>query len=828
MKSGRRLTFWRYHLLLEVAALILTSLVLFVALWLTLAELNRGYLDLRMAEAGKVDVFLEHELEGARASLALFAGLPEADLSPTLLGFFPGLSDIYVLDESLRVERIHKAVPDSKVFRGFSFAGGKLGGYLRSTGEGRQASEIMRGHEDDAPSVYFALRAGGRLYLGRLNLGFVQNFLTQFTGFSGTPVMLVASDGFVMLSGAPELSLPAFDLKKWVESPSASATLTAGDRRWIPMISGTSSIGARVLVLIPTELLDRQRNILLVFLLAFMAGWTLLVVLKNRRLNRLMMQPLAAFADRMRDLEFGRLPAADDPGDARFEELASIHTRFQAMATAIAQREESLATATAQATDLARQAQAANRAKSVFLANMSHEIRTPLNAILGFAQVLNRDPELRADQRESLAIILRGGEHLLTLINNVLDLAKIEAGQETLQAAPFDPLAVLGETVAIFRQGARDRGLDLVVETAALPPRVTGDQMKLRQVLINLVGNAIKFTDSGGVTLRAEAVAGGAGLRFSVLDTGAGIAPAEMARIFEPFRQAEGTGGQEGTGLGLALSRRYVRLMGGDLVATSEPGRGSCFFFTLPLGALASGEPAPTPSELPILGLAPGQPVCRVLIVDDLPDNREPLRALLAGLNPRPPVLEFREAVNGREALALWETWQPHLVFMDMRMPVLSGEEATRRIKALMAARPDRVRTVIVALTASAFDEDRARFLADGCDDFARKPFQAEELFAILANRVGLRFLRGEAPPPAPVSLSPAALADRLAALPEAWRADLRSAVALGDFERIAAALERLRDRDPALHEVLARWAYDFDLEAFAGLLGPDRSQEDA
>ena len=204
--------------------------------------------------------------------------------------------------------------------------------------------------------------------------------------------------------------------------------------------------------------------------------------------------------------------------------------------------------------------------------------------------------------------------------------------------------------------------------------------------------------------------------------------------------------------------------------------------------------------------------------MDDLPDNREPLRALLASLNPEPAVLEFREAADGAEAVTLWEAWQPHLVFMDMRLPVLSGEEATRRIKALMAARPDAVRTVIVALTASALEEERARFLADGCDDFARKPFQAEELFAILANRLGLRFLRGEAPPPARPALAPTALAARLAALPDDWRAELRAAVALGDFGRITAALEALPTQDAGLRQILARWAYDYDLEAFTVL----------
>ena len=472
-------------------------------------------------------------------------------------------------------------------------------------------------------------------------------------------------------------------------------------------------------------------------------------------------------------------------------------------------------------------AEAANRAKSEFLANMSHEIRTPLNAILGFAQVLDRDVSLKPAQRESLATIQRSGKHLLTLINDILGLAKIESGRVTLQLAPFDLVALVAETEAFFRQRAQDRGLTLSAETSVPSRRVIGDEMKLRQVLINLVGNAIKFTPGGEV--RLSVVAAGDAIRFSVTDTGTGIAPEEMALLFDPFSQtASGRRTQEGTGLGLALSSRFVRLMGGDLQASSTPGQGSCFSFSLSLPPAETLVAVADPAEAPSLGLEPDQACRRILIVDDLPDNRAPLRALLASLNPEPAVLEFREAADGAEAVALWETWQPHLIFMDMRMPVLSGEEATRRIKALMAARPDTVRTVIVALTASAFDEDRARFLADGCDDFARKPFQAEELFAILANRLGLRFLRGEAPPPAPVSLSPAALADRLAALPDDWRADLRAAVALGDFERIAAALERLRDRDPALHEVLARWAYDFDLEAFAGLLGADRSQEDA
>ncbi|WP_295434925.1 PAS domain S-box protein [uncultured Thiodictyon sp.] len=464
-------------------------------------------------------------------------------------------------------------------------------------------------------------------------------------------------------------------------------------------------------------------------------------------------------------------------------------------------------------------AEAANRAKSEFLANMSHEIRTPLNSILGFAQVLGRDPALNATQRDSLTTIQRSGEHLLILINDILDMAKIEAGRMTVQAAPFDLTTLVAEAESFFRQRAHERGLALTVASSVLPRMVVGDAMKLRQVLINLVGNAVKFTTEGAVTLRVEPVADDL-IRFSVIDTGMGIAPAEMARLFEPFGQtASGRHVQGGTGLGLALSSRFVRLMGGELRADSTPGQGSCFSFTLVLAPTAAIEPRAERAELPVLGLEPGQPVCRVLIVDDLPDNRAPLRALLDMLNPQPPVLELREAADGREAVALWEAWQPQVVFMDMRMPVMSGEAATRQIKARMAARPDAVRSVVVALTASAFNENRDHFLACGCDDFAGKPFRAEELFAILERRVGLRFVRAGQTPPAAAALSGEELAAHLTACPEGWRADLKNAAELGDFGRITALLEALRETDPALCAALAKWAYEYDLEAFAGAL---------
>jgi signal transduction histidine kinase/CheY-like chemotaxis protein len=465
-----------------------------------------------------------------------------------------------------------------------------------------------------------------------------------------------------------------------------------------------------------------------------------------------------------------------------------------------------------------QQAEAANRAKSAFLANMSHEIRTPMNAILGFSQVLIRDANLTAAQRKSLDTIQRSGEHLLALINDILDVAKIESGHMTLRMAHFDLTGLLAETEAIFAERARNRGLTLTVEAIELPGWVEGDALRLRQILINLVGNAVKFTMVGEVTLRVEATELDT-IQFSVIDTGPGIAPDELERLFEPFTQTvTGRNAQQGTGLGLALSKQFVQLMGGELTAVSLPGKGSCFTFTLRLRAVDATEPASDVGRT-IVGLEPGQPVCRVLIVDDLANNRTPLLALLDALNPQPPVLEFREAVDGREALAIWEAWQPHIIFMDMRMPVMSGEEATRQIKMRMATRPDAVKSVVVALTASAFEENREGYLACGCDEFVCKPFRTDDLFAIFERRIGLRFVKAAEPSPEKKLLHLATVSTRLADCPEEWRAALKDAVELGDFEQISKLLEHIQGIDAALDDTLTHWAFNYDLEAFSRAL---------
>ena len=466
-------------------------------------------------------------------------------------------------------------------------------------------------------------------------------------------------------------------------------------------------------------------------------------------------------------------------------------------------------------------ADTANRAKSTFLANMSHEIRTPLNAVLGFAQILDRDVTLSAAQREYVNTIQKSGEHLLTLINDILDLSKIEAGKMALQEQSFDLPRGIENVRELFARRAQDRALDLQVELdPTLPHYVVSDENKIRQVLINLIGNAIKFTPQGVITLRVRQV--GAEVRFEVEDTGVGIATEEIPHLFEAFTQT--TSGQRaggGTGLGLALSRQMVRLLGGDLQVTSQFGHGSCFAFTVPLKA---GEVAPTPvASRRVLAVSPNQPLCRILVVDDQPANRQLLIEILQTVNTMPATFEIREAENGQAAIETWETWQPHLIFMDMRMPVMTGQQATQEIRARLNVRANSVPTKIIAVTASAFEDDRARFLASGCDGFAIKPYLTEQIFALLAEHLNVEFIYVDEPLIVP-ALTQDDLAGRFGTLAPAWRNDLRNAIHLGDFEQVALLVEQIRDQDTRLHEQLAYWVYNYDRSAFLELI--ERSGE--
>lgn len=434
-------------------------------------------------------------------------------------------------------------------------------------------------------------------------------------------------------------------------------------------------------------------------------------------------------------------------------------------------------------------AQSANRAKSAFLSNMSHELRTPLNAILGYAQLMNRRAAGNAEDRDQLTRILGAGEHLLSLINDVLSLSKIESGGLELRTASFRVGTLLESVMDIQRLRAQAKGLDLRLEVdPALPDNLEGDEAKLRQVLVNLLGNAVKFTAEGSVTLRVGYRPGQA--TFVVEDTGPGISEEDQKQLFRPFFQAGNHPlAAEGTGLGLHISRSLVRLMGGELALESRLGEGSRFTFQL---AMPEGEaPLEFEDRGRVLSLEPGQRKVTMLVVDDRLENRDLLVRMLGSVG-----FSVLSAADGLEAVELWERHRPELIWMDLRMPRMSGFEAIQVIRGQELER-ELPHTHVVAISASVIDLDRETLRLAGFDDFIGKPFRESQLFDLAGRLLGLRFLL-QAHDGSAQAMPAGELGEALGALPQAWRSDLREAVLTGDTEAALALVDRLDGAPPS------------------------------
>ncbi len=553
------------------------------------------------------------------------------------------------------------------------------------------------------------------------------------------------------------------------------------------------------------------------FLWSTLIGTIVILVLVSLLIRRLIL-PLSNMTRQVRAMTVG------DPGSemrlnvVSGDEIGVLASAFNSMLDKLSrlngeleqrveQRTAQLEAANGELTQARDAADAANRAKSSFLAAMSHELRTPLNAILGFSRLMSGDEGATETQRNHLGIILKSGEHLLSLINSVLDLAKIEAGKITAEPGDVDLGELLTDTIEMLRMRAEAKGLRLALDQSSSFPRfVNTDAAKLRQIIINLVGNAIKFTERGEISIKLSVLSQQSHdgnllpLLFEISDTGPGIAPGDVEHLFKPFAQAHHKKLTEGTGLGLSIAKEYVKLLGGSISVESDLGKGSTFRFNIACHPVDSAHINALHAPDTRIEAIENATACRILVVEDQPDNRQLLQSLL-----EPFGFQYREALNGEEAIAIARDWQPQVILMDRRMPVMDGLSATLELRKL-ALEP---KPIIIAVTAHAYREERQEMLDAGCDSFLRKPYHDRELFDLLAQHLDIRIRYVSATPPQETDIRPLS-PESFAGIAQDLRGELEHAITLLDTETIENLIARISRQDPILARQLKRQADDF------------------
>lgn len=463
-----------------------------------------------------------------------------------------------------------------------------------------------------------------------------------------------------------------------------------------------------------------------------------------------------------------------------------------------------------------QEAESANKFKSIFLANMSHEIRTPLNAIIGFSQLLNRDKQLTDSQKEYNISIIRAGEHLLALINDILELSKVEAGRVVLNPANVDLHALIDDLHLIFKERAQSKSLQFICEKAGdLPRHVFVDGSKLRQIYVNLIGNALKFTNEGGIAVRTRIDQINENTRLliaEIQDSGPGIPKDEIDKLFRHFQQtSSGINKGSGTGLGLALSRELAVLMGGNISVSSEVGKGSVFTFHIGISE-GCAEPAESQHLQLVRGIE-GENSYRILVVDDMKENLKVAVTLLRMVG-----FETHEAVNGEDAIQQFNDWNPHLILMDMRMPVMDGYEATKRIKSTEKGK----NTPIVALTASTFEDEQRKIASLGLDGYIRKPFRETELFNTIGKILGIGYIYEQEEP----ALSKKYLNDNeaivraLLNLPGSVVSGMKQALSVADLDMFSETLKSIEMDNSELSDQLLILANNYDYQTLNQIFG--------
>ncbi|MGV6827145.1 MAG: ATP-binding protein [bacterium] len=548
--------------------------------------------------------------------------------------------------------------------------------------------------------------------------------------------------------------------------------------------------------------IDREINTMIVkFILngiALIAIGAIIIVLIANKLTR----PIISLTESARELSKGNYDVDVAVDERKKNEVDILADSFRSMVLSIRQSQAALKnlnqTLEQKVIDRTRElaskeealrvakeeAEQANRAKSSFLANMSHEIRTPMNAVLGYAEIMQGNSHFPEQFRPSVDAISRAGNHLLDVINEILDISKIEAGAVELNHQDFDLRDLVLGLSEMFAIRCKQGGLDWHIDqNLPNPTNVHADQGKIRQVLINFLGNAVKFTDSGSVTMTVEQV--GENYRFDIVDTGRGIPASQLEKIYEPFQQSTEGFNKGGTGLGLSIAKKYIELMGGELQTESVIGQGSRFSFTLELQP-AHGPVAERKDRSSHEIHLPENAIVNALVVDDIEDNRVVLSEILKGVG-----ISVETATNGQEALDYIDTHPVDIVFMDIRMPVLDGMEA---IKTLRAGKHSDL--VCIAVSASTLHKEREHCVTAGFNEFIAKPFRAEQIFQCVESFLEIKFVEAEAieQPPQPIEDSQDFSG---LVIPEDIHQRLTEAAELNAMMRIESLINELEALDP-------------------------------